>query len=215
MIKILTVDDHGVVREGIKRIVSKEPDMIVTGEASNYGEVLDLISKNDYNIVLLDISMPGRSGLDILKQIKEQKPNLPVLVLSMHPEEQLALRTLKIGSSGYLTKESAPEELIDAIRKVASGGRYVSLSLAEKLTFYLNDNIEKPLHEKLSNREYQVMCMIASGKTIKEIAKELSLSVNTISTNRARILKKMKIKTNAELTFYAISYGLIISKSKK
>jgi len=214
MIKILTVDDHSVVREGIKQIVSKHPDMIVAGEASNYGEFLNLISKNDYDIILLDISMPGRSGLDILNQIKKQRPNLPVLILSIYPEEQLALRTLKIGGSGYLTKESAPEELVDAIRKVASGGRYISLSLAEKLTFYINDNIEKPLHEKLSNREYQVMCMIASGKTTKEIAKELSLSVNTISTNRARILKKMKMKTNAELTFYAISHGLTISKSK-
>ncbi len=209
MIKILTADDHSIVREGIKQIISKHSDMIVAGEASNAQEVLELCSKNDYDIVLLDISMPGRSGLDILKELKEKKPNLRILILSMHPEEQLALRTFKTGGSGYLTKNSAPKELINAIRKISSGGRYISLAMAEKLAFELDDDTEKPLHNTLSNREFQVMCMIAKGKTVKEIAEELLLSPNTISTNRARILEKMRMNTNAELTYYAIKQGLV------
>ena len=209
MIKILIADDHVIVREGLKQIVAETSDMVVSDEAGSGHEVLNKVLKNDYDVLVLDITMPGRGGLDVLKQIKSQKPELPVLVLSVHPEEQYAVRTLKAGASGYLTKESAPDELIAAIRKVSVGKKYVSPSLAEKLVFELEIDTEKPLHEALSDREYQVMCMIASGKTVKEIAEELFLSVKTISTYRSRILEKMKMKNNAELTYYAIKHGLV------
>ena len=209
MIKILVADDHAIVREGLKQIFSEISEMVISDEADNAQEVLNKILKNDYDMVLLDISMPGRSGLDILKDIKSIKPKLPVLILSMHPEEQYAVRVLKSGASGYLTKESASDELITAIRKVSLGGKYVSSALAEKLAFDLENDNEKPLHETLSNREFQVMCMIASGKVIKEIAEELLLSVKTVSTYRARILEKMKMKHNAEIIYYAIKNGLV------
>ena len=172
-------------------------------------EVLEQVRKEDWDLILLDISMPGRGGIDTLKQLKVEKPKLPVLVLSMYPEDQCAIRALKAGASGYLTKGSAPEELIEAIQKVSQGGRYISASLAESLAWHVGINSDKPLNETLSDREYQVMIMIASGKTVSEIAKELSLSVKTISTNRVRALKKMGMKNNAELTFYAIKHGLV------
>ena len=209
MIKILIADDHAIVREGLKQIVEETSDMVVADEGSNGSEVLDKVRKNDYGVVVLDISMPGRGGLDILKELKALKPKLPVLVLSIHPEEQFAVRALRAGASGYLTKESAPEELIKAIRKISSGGKYISSSLAEKLAFELKVDTEKPLHEALSDREFQIMCMIASGKTVKEIANELMLSAKTISTYRSRVLDKMKMKSNAELTHYAIKYKLV------
>ncbi|MDZ7260622.1 MAG: response regulator transcription factor [candidate division KSB1 bacterium] len=209
MIKVLIADDHAIVREGLKRILSETSDMVVADEASTGQEVLDKVWENDYDVVVLDISMPGRSGLDILKQLKSEKPELPVLVLSVHPEEQYAVRVLRAGAAGYLTKESAPDELIAAIRKVSLGRKYVSTSLAEKLAFDLERDAGKPLHETLSDREYQVMCMIAKGKTVKEIAEELSLSVKTISTYRARILEKMNMKTNAQLTHYALQNRLV------
>ena len=209
MMKILVADDHAIVRQGLKQIVADTPDIVVAGEASSGQEVLDKVLRNDYDLVLLDITMPGRSGLDILKELKSQKPEIHVLVLSMHPEEQYAIRVLKAGASGYLTKESAPEELITAIRKVSAGGKYVSSSLGEKLAFYLTTQAEKQLHQTLSNREYQVMCMIASGKTVKEIAEELFLSVKTVSTYRSRVLEKMKMNSNAKLTHYAIKNRLV------
>jgi len=209
MIKILIADDHAVVREGLKQIISETPDMRVTDEADNGQEVLNKVSEHHYDVVLLDITMPGRSGLDILKQLKSKKPKLPVLMLSVHPEEQYAVRTLKAGASGYLTKGSATDELIAAIRKISIGKKYVSSSLAEKLAFDLDLDYEKPRHEILSDREYQVMSMIASGKTVKEIADELSLSVQTISTYRSRILEKMKLKNNAEIIYYAVKQGLV------
>ena len=209
MIKILVADDHTIVREGLKQILAETSDIVVSGEAANAQEILNKIFKNDYDVVLLDISMPGKSGLDILKDLKSIKPKLPVLILSMHPEEQYAVRVLKSGASGYLTKGSAPDELITAIRKVSLGGKYVSSVLAEKLAFNLEKDVEKPIHETLSDREFQVMCMIASGKVISEIAEELLLSVKTISTYRARILEKMKMKNNAEITYYAIKNGLV------
>jgi two-component system invasion response regulator UvrY len=209
MIKILVADDHAVVREGLKQILSETPDMVVAGEASSGQEVLNKVRKNNYDVVLLDISMPGRGGLDVLKQLKDEKPGLPVLILSIYPEEQYAVRALRAGASGYLTKESASDELIAAIRKISQGRKYVSASLAEKLAFDMEINAEKPTHEMLSDREYQVMCMIAKGKTIKEIAGELSLSVKTISTYRSRILDKMRMKNNAELTYYAIKNKLV------
>ncbi len=209
MIKILIADDHPVVRKGLKEIIEEIPDMVVGGEASNGQEALEKVRKSDFDIVVLDISMPGISGLDILKQLKDEKPELSVLVLSMYPEEQYAVRVLRAGASGYLTKESAPEELIAAIRKASKGGKYISSSLAEKLAFDLETDAERPLHETLSDREYQVMRMIASGKTGKEIGEELFLSVKTISTYRARILEKMEMKSNAELTHYALKHGLV------
>jgi len=209
MIKILVADDHAIVREGLKQIVADTSDMVVAGEAVDGPEVLTLVRKEAWDLILLDISMPGRGGIDILKDLKIQKPKLPVLVLSMHPEEQYAIRALKAGADGYLTKESAPEELIEAIRKVSRGGKYISATLAESLAFRVGTNPEKPLQETLSDREYQVMLMIASGKTVTEIANELSLSVKTISTNRVRALRKMGMKTNAELTYYAIKHGLV------
>lgn len=209
MIKILVADDHAIVRQGLKQIVADTPDMVVAGEASNGQEALAKALKDAYDVVLLDITMPVRNGLDILKEIKSQKPELPVLILSMHPEEQYAVRALKGGASGYLTKESASEELISAIRKVSGGGKYVTASLAERLASILETGAEKPLHQALSDREYQVMCMLASGKTVQEVAKELLLSVNTISTYRCRVLRKMKMKSNAELIRYAIRNGLV------
>lgn len=209
MIKILIVDDHAVVRAGIKQILSETPDMIVADEASNGQEVLNKVSENNYDVVLLDISMPGRNGLDILKQLKREKPKLHVLMLSVYPEEQYAVRALRAGASGYLTKESAPSELIAAVRKISQGGKYVTSLLAEKLAFDLEFYVEKPHHELLSDREYQVMCMIAKGKTVKGIARELSLSVQTISTYRTRILEKMKMKNNAEIIRYAVKQGLV------
>lgn len=209
MIKILVVDDHTIVRKGLKQILEDTPDMVVVDEASNSQEVVNKVSNKDIDLVLLDISLPGRGGLDVLKQLKAIKPKLPVLILSMHPEEQYAIRSLRAKASGYLTKESAPDELIDAIRKVVKGKKYITSSLAEKLAFELEVETQMPMHETLSDREYQVMCMIASGKRIKEIAETLSLSIKTISTYRSRILKKMKMRNNAQLIHYAIKSGLI------
>lgn len=209
MYKILIADDHAVVRKGLKQILTETLDMVAAGEASTGQGVLDMLRENEYDVVILDISMPGRSGLDIMKDLKNKKSSIPVLVLSIHPEEQYAVRALKAGASGYLTKESAPDELVVAIRKVAQGGKYVTTSLAEKLAFDLGKANEKPLHETLSDREFQVMCMIGSGKTVKEIAEELCLSIKTISTYRSRILEKTKMKNNAEITRYAIKNGLV------
>jgi DNA-binding NarL/FixJ family response regulator len=209
MLKILIADDHPIVRQGLKQILSEEFDEVTFGEAKNSQEVLDLVREKSWNMVILDITMPGRGGLDVLKELKGQDPKLPVLVLSMHPEDQYAVRVLKAGASGYLTKGSVQEELIKAIKKILGGGKYVSPSLAEKMAFNLETKTEKPLHEILSDREYQVMIMIASGKTVSGIAEELSLSVKTIGTYRTRILEKMKIKTNAELTHYAIKNKLV------
>jgi two-component system invasion response regulator UvrY len=209
MIKILIADDHAIVREGLKQILAETSDMIVADEAADGKEVLEKIRKNRYDVVVLDISMPGKCGMDILKQLSYEKLNLPVLVLSMHSEEQYAIRVLKAGASGYLTKESAPDELIKAIRKVSQGGKYITSTLAEKLALELQLNAEKPPHKILSDREYQVLCMIANGKAAKDIAAELCLSEKTISTYRSRILEKMKMKTNAELIHYAIKNKLI------
>jgi DNA-binding NarL/FixJ family response regulator len=209
MMKILIADDHAVVREGLKQILSESPEMVVTAEASTGPEVLEKIGKDDFDLIVLDIAMPGRGGLDILKEIKNKKPRLPVLILSMYPEDQYAVRVLKAGASGYMTKESAPHELINAIKQISKGKKYVSPSLAEKLALDLEITTGRPLHESLSDREYQVMCMIASGKTLKEIAEKLSLSIKTISTYRSRILEKMNMKSNAELTHHAIKNRLV------
>lgn len=210
MLKILIADDHAIVREGLKQVLADTSDMVVSDEAADAEEALRKALGSDFDVVVLDISMPGRGGIDVLKQIKSQKPKLPVLVLSMYPEEQYALRVLKAGAAGYLTKESAPDELIDAIRKVSKGMKYVSSSVAEEIAFALDSEAERPIQEKLSDREFQVMCMIASGKTTKEIADELSLSVKTVNTYRSRVLEKMRMKSNAELTHYAIKNKLVI-----
>ena len=209
MIRIIIADDHAVVRKGLKQIFDETLDLTVTDEASSGNELLDKIKINDYDVVILDISMPGKDGLDTLKELKGIKPNLPVLIFTIYPEEQYAVRVLKAGASGYINKESEPELLIEAIRKVSQGRKYISPYLAEILAYNLQSGGEAPLHEHLSDREYQVMCMIASGKTATDIAKELSLSINTISTYRIRILEKMNMKNNAEITHYALKNRLV------
>lgn len=209
MIRILVADDHAVVREGIKQILASREGMVVEDEAGSGQEVLSKITKKDFDLILLDISMPGRNGLEILKDIKVMRPKLPVLILSMHPEEQYAVRMLRAGAAGYLTKASAPQELISAIQKVSMGGKYVTTSLAEKLAFELDVGAEKPYHERLSNREYEVMLKLASGQTVSEVAEELCLSAKTIATYRTRIMEKMGMKKNAELTLYAVKNNLI------
>jgi two-component system, NarL family, invasion response regulator UvrY len=209
MIRILVADDHAVVRQGVIQILADVNDMAVKDEAQNGSETLKKITENEYDVVLLDISMPGRSGLEVLEDIKTQRPKLAVLILSMHPEEQYAVRALRAGASGYLTKASAPHELIGAIRKVAGGGKYVTASLAEKLADEMEIDTGKLPHERLSNREHQVMLMIAEGKSVSDIADELCLSVKTISTYRTRVMSKMGMKKNAELTLYAVHNKLI------
>jgi DNA-binding NarL/FixJ family response regulator len=209
MIRILIADDHPVVIQGLKQILADEPDMEVAGEAANGSELLEKVRREPWDIVLLDITMPGRGGIEVLKDVRRERGKLPVLVLSMHPEDQFGLRVLKAGASGYLTKDSAPEELVKAIRKVCDGGKYISQLLAEQLAIHLDTSEPGPPHESLSDREYQVMCLIASGKRVGDIAKDLALSVKTISTYRLRILEKMDLKTNADLTRYALERGLI------
>jgi len=209
MIKVMIVDDHLIVREGLKQIITEASDITVVDEASNGTEAIEKVRQVACDVLLLDISMPGRSGLEILKDLKNEASALSVLILTMHPEEQYAVRVLKAGASGYLTKESAPDELIEAIRKVSSGGKYISSTLAEKLAYDLAIDTGRPPHETLSDREFEVMCMIASGKTVTEIADEMTLSVKTISTYRSRILDKMRMKTNAELTYYSIKNQLV------
>jgi DNA-binding NarL/FixJ family response regulator len=210
MLKILIADDHSIVRAGLKQVLADTPDMTVADEAGSTEEAIRKALDGDFDVVVLDISMPGRGGVEVLKQIKSQKPKLPVLVLSMHPEEQYALRVLKAGAAGYLTKESVTEDLIDAIRKVSKGMKYVSSHMAQEIAFALDSDTERPIHETLSDREFQVLCMIASGKPAREIAEELSLSVKTVSTYRSRILEKMRMKSSAELTNYAIKNGLVL-----
>jgi len=208
-INILIADDHPIVREGLKQIISETDTMTVAGEAGNGQEVLSLVAKNEYDLLLLDISMPGRNGLEVLKELKNGHPRLPVLILSIYPEEQYAVRAFRAGASGYLSKASAANELISAITKIVNGGRYVTESLAEKLTYYLDKDPSVPPHDLLTDREYEVMLMLGSGKTVTEIAEELVLSVKTISTYRSHILEKMKMKNNAEITLYVVNNNLI------
>jgi DNA-binding NarL/FixJ family response regulator len=208
-IRVLVADDHVLFRRGLKMVLEDTPDMEVADEAGTGREALHKAINGDFDVLLLDISMPERSGFDILKDLKNLKPDLPVLMLTMHPEDKYAVRVLKAGASGYMTKKNAPDELVAAIRKVLEGGKYVSPSLAEKIAFELQEGSEKPLHELLSDREYQVMCLIATGKSMSDIAAELSLSINTVSTYRARILEKMRLKNTAELIHYAIANNLV------
>jgi DNA-binding NarL/FixJ family response regulator len=207
--RILIADDHAVVRRGLKEILASEHDMEVVGEAKNGDEALELVRKLDWDVAVLDFSMPGRSGVELIKEIKRRYPGRPVLVLSMLPEEAHAAQVFKAGGSGYINKESAGEELTAAIRKVANGGKYVSANFAEKLATDLAPDAEKPLHESLSDREYRVMWLLASGKQINQIAAEMFLSPSTISTYRARILKKLKLSDNAGLVRYAVKQQLI------
>jgi two-component system invasion response regulator UvrY len=209
IIKIIIADDHAIVREGLKQILADSKDIVVTGDAENGIDAIKLARKNDCDVLLLDISMPDRSGIEVLKQIKKESPKLAVLMLSMHREDQYAVRSLKAGASGYLNKQSAPNELVDAIRVVAAGKKYISTALAQELANQVGDDREVPLHETLSDREYQTFVMIASGKTVSDIAEELSLSVKTISMYRSRLLQKMKLRNNAELTHYAIKNELV------
>lgn len=209
MIKILIADDHAVVRRGLRQIINDEPDFEVVAEAQNGQEVMDKIEKSNCDVVVLDITMPDKNGLVVLQEVKAARPRLPILILSMHPEDQFALRALKLGASGYLTKESAPEELVGALRKVTSGGKYISSSLAEQLVSEISSDSPRPSPERLSEREFQVLRMIAQGKTISQIAEDMGLSVKTVSTYRTRLLLKMKMKTNAELVRYAVQHGLV------
>jgi DNA-binding NarL/FixJ family response regulator len=209
MLKLLIVDDHEVVRRGVKTIFDEESGTMVFGEASTAPEALKRISEQDWDIVILDLSLPGRSGLDLLRELKHLRPRLPVLILSMHSEEQYARRALKAGASGYMTKDSSRTELVRAVKRVVEGGKYVSATLAEQLAVDLQSGTHRPPHEKLSDREFEILCLIASGKTVGEIADMVSLSDKTISTYRARVLEKMNMKTNAELTHYAISNQLV------
>jgi len=207
--RILIADDHPLVRQGLKQLLAAEPDMLVVGEAKNATETLDLARNLEWDVLILDYSMPGGNGLVVLKEIKRSYPRRPVLVLSMHPEDSIAISVLRAGAAGYINKECASEELTVAIRKAVSGGKYVSTSLAEKLALELEDGTRARPHESLSDREYRVMWMIASGKSITHIAEELFLSPNTISTYRIRILKKLKLEHNADLVRYAIKHRLM------
>jgi two-component system, NarL family, invasion response regulator UvrY len=209
MIRVLIADDHTVVRQGLKQILSDDPQLSVVGEAADGNEVLTALETLSVDALVLDITMPGRNGLDVLKEVKRKRPGLPVLVLSMHPEDQFAIRILRAGAAGYITKESAPEELVGALRKVCSGGKYVSPQLAEKLAVFIGDETTRPPHEKLSDREFEVLRMLALGKTVTEVAEELLLSVKTVSTYRSRVLEKMKMTSNADLTRYALQNELI------
>ena len=206
---ILLTDDHALVRQGLKLILADHFKKAVFGEARNAEEALARVLKEKWDVAVLDITMPGRGGLELLKEIKRLRPKLPVLVLSMHPEDQFAVRMLKAGAAGYLTKESAGNELVGAIEKVVAGGRYVSASLGERMASYLDLDLQKAPDERLSDREFLVLRMIASGKTVSQIAKELYLSVKTVSTYRARMLQKMDMKNNSELTHYAMQRGLV------
>ncbi len=207
--RIFLADDHTMFREGVKQVLSGTAEFEVVGEAGSAAEVLDKVRQLPCDIVILDISMPGRDGIDVLKQLRQLNPHLQVLILSMYPEDQYAARAIKGGASGYLTKNKASAELIEALRRIASGRKYISADVAEQLAIDLERGEEKPLHQKLSDREYQVMCMLASGKTVGQISEELAISVSSVSTMRARILKKFGMKTNAELTRYALKHDLV------
>ena len=207
--KILIGDDHAVFRRGLKETLSEAFPKTVFGEARTAQETFELAQRQNWDVIILDISMPGRSGLDILEDLRRSRPRIPVLLLTMHPEQQFARRALKAGAAGYLTKDSVPDELKEAIKRIVAGGRYVSATLAETLAVDLRRGADLPLHELLSDREFQVLRMIASGKTVKEVADELSLSVKTVSTYRSRILEKTGMKTTAELIRYALQTQLV------
>lgn len=208
-IHVLIADDHAIVRQGLKQILSETDDLLVTGEADDGAEALQLARQQTWDVFLLDVSMPNRNGIDTLKQLKKEFPRLPVLILSMHPEEQYAVRALKAGASGYLTKQSAPEQLVTAIRQVASGKKYLSPAVAQQLAEAISDSTEKSPHERITDREYQVLVLFSTGNTLTQIAEKLNLSVATVSTYRARLLEKMGLKSTAELIRYGFEHGLV------
>ena len=207
--RILIVDDHPIVRQGLKQILADAAEIGEIVEAATPQEALDLVRRRKWDVIILDIGLPGRGGLEVLKDIKREVPRLPVLILSMHAEDQYAVRSIRAGAAGYLTKEAATENLIEAVRKVASGGRYISPELADRLATELTVDVDRPLHASLSDREFEVLRSIASGQTVGEIADRLSLSVKTVSTYRARILEKMHLKNNAELMQYVLTHHLL------
>lgn len=209
MTRVVIVDDHPILLEGLRHMLSAEPDIEVAGEALNAAGAMELSRKLSFDIMVLDLSLPDNSGFGVLERLKAERPDLRILILSSFPEEQFAVQAFKSGASGYVTKKSAAEELVTAIRKVARGGKYVSQALAEKLTFFMTDNSEKQPHEWLSSREFQILLLIASGKTTGEVAKELCISTSTVGTYRSRILEKMRMKTTAELVRYASEKQLI------
>jgi two-component system, NarL family, invasion response regulator UvrY len=208
-IHVLIADDHAIVRQGLKQILSETGDLVIVGEADDGADALQLARSKSWDVFLLDISMPSRNGIDTLKQLKKEFPRLPVLMLSMHSEEQYAVRAIKSGAAGYLTKQSAPELLVTAIRQVASGKRFISPTLAEQLAAAISDDGDKMPHERVTDREYQVLVRIASGKTLTNIAQELNLSVKTVSEYRKRLLDKMRLETTAELIRYGVEHGLV------
>jgi DNA-binding NarL/FixJ family response regulator len=209
VIKVLVADDHAIVRRGLRQILDETKDILVGAEAGSASEVLRLVREERFSAIILDISLPGASGLELLGDIRKERPELPVLVLTVHSEDQYAVRAIKAGAAGFLTKESAPERLIDAVRKVAGGGRYVGPQLAERLASALAADGKGAPHERLSDREFEILKMLASGRTVSQVAQELALSVKTVSTHRTRILRKMGMRTNAELTSYAVRSGLV------
>lgn len=209
MIRVMIADDHAVVREGLKRIVAGTSDLAVAGEAASGPELLAEVAARPCDVVLMDLAMPGLSGLEALHELRRRHPKLPILILSMYPADQYAVRTLKAGAAGYLNKGSAPEELISAIRKVAAGRRYLSEDVAQCLAAHVDNEVDKPAHERLSDREFQVLCLVAGGRSVTEIAAELGLSVKTVSTFRARVLEKLGLRATADLVRYALDHGLI------
>jgi two-component system, NarL family, invasion response regulator UvrY len=209
VIRVLIADDHAVVRRGLREILSEASDIVVAGEAVNASDVARLLAAEKFDVAVLDMNMPGASGLELLADVHATYPQLPILVLTMHPEEQFGVHVLKAGAAGFLNKESAPEKLVEAVRKVGRGGRWISAELAETLASVVAGGQDGPLHARLTGRELEVMCLLASGKTVSDVAKKLALSVKTVSTHRTRTLAKMNMKTNAELTHYAIKNKLV------
>jgi DNA-binding NarL/FixJ family response regulator len=209
VINVLVADDHTIVRRGIRQILAETSDIVTGGEAGTAEEVRRLVREQRWDVVLLDIGLPGGSGMDLLGEIRRERPELRVLILTVHSEDQYAVRAIRAGAAGFLTKESAPDKLIEAVRKVAGGGRYISTELAETLASVLAGDVSGAPHERLSDREFEILKLLASGKTVSEVAQDLSLSVKTVSTHRTRLLKKMEMRTNAELTHYALRNHLV------
>lgn len=209
MIKVMLADDHSIVRKGLRQLLEETGFIEVVAEADDYPAIMKAVRGHDFDVLVMDITMPGKNGIDVLKVVKDEKPKIAVLMLSMHPEDQYAVRALKAGASGYLTKNSAPEKLVEAIQTISAGRRYITPELADSLASHLTDDTDKPLHATLSDREFQTIRLIASGRKLSEIAEELSLSPKTVSVYRARILEKMRMKNNAELTHYALKHGLV------
>jgi two-component system, NarL family, invasion response regulator UvrY len=207
--KVLVVDDHAVVRQGLKQILAAEFKRAAFGEAGTTAEALARLGEKSWDVAILDVTMPGRSGIEVLEEARRVRPKMPVLILSMHPEDQFAVRMLKLGAAGYMNKESAPAELVGAVKKVLAGGRYVSAALAERMAAYLTTDVQQPPHERLSTREFQVLRLLASGRAVKEIAADLSLSIKTVSTYRTRLLEKMNMHSTAELVRYAVEQNLV------